>query len=322
MANAALSNIDPTNIDPNLPPWPELDFAAWQDTCATLHMWTQIVGKIRMVQSPWVNHAWHVVLYVTARGLTTSPIAYGARMFQIDFDFHKHALLIETGDGALKTMALQPRSVADFYHDLLAQLSALGLDVAIHPIPNEVVEAIPFGEDVRHAAYDAAYAHRFWRALSHAHRVFSEFRSGFIGKCSPVHFFWGSFDLAVTRFSGRTAPEHPGGIPNCPDWVTRDAYSHEVCSCGFWPGGEQLPYPVFYCYAYPEAPGMRGAPVGPGARYDDGLREFILPYETVRRAPSPDAVLLEFLHSSYAAAANAGGWDRAALERGAPPRAR
>jgi hypothetical protein len=279
-------------------------------------MWTQIVGKIRAVQTPFVNHSWHVTLYLTARGLTTSPIPYGARTFQIDFDFIHHLLLINTSDGSAKAMALRPRSVADFYQELFSILRQLGLAVTIHTTPNEVVEAIPFEQDQVHASYDAEYANRFWRALVQADRVLKQFRAGFIGKCSPVHFFWGSFDLAVTRFSGRTAPEHPGGIPNCPDWITRDAYSHELSSCGFWPGGGPLPYPLFYAYAYPEPAGFSTAPVRPdSAFYDSSFREFVLPYDEVRQAPSPDTMLLEFLQSSYEAAANLGNWDRSALER-------
>ncbi|MDD5249031.1 MAG: DUF5996 family protein [Rhodocyclaceae bacterium] len=300
--------------------WPELPFAAWRDTCATLHLWTQIVGKIRRVQTPWVNHSWHVTLYVTARGLTTSPIPYGGRSFQIDFDFIAHRLLIHTSDGQARTMPLAPRSVADFYRELFAQLAALGLHVKIHTTPNEVVDAIPFERDEMHSSYDAEYAGRFWRALVQADRVFKRFRAGFVGKCSPVHFFWGSGDLAVTRFSGRPAPAHPGGVPHCPDWVTREAYSHEVSSCGFWPGGEALPEAVFYAYAYPAPPGFGAARVRPeAAAYNAALGEFILPYDAVRRAPSPDAMLLEFLADSYAAAADLGKWDRAALERSAFP---
>ena len=300
--------------------WPSLPFDAWKDTYATVHMWTQIVGKIRLAQTSWVNHSWHVTLYATARGLTTSPIPHGARTFQIDFDFIDHQLLIQTSDGAVNTMALQPRSVADFYQELFSTLHRLGLDVKIRTTPNEVVDAISFDKDHVHASYDAEYANRFWRALVQADRVLKKFRAGFIGKCSPVHFFWGSFDLAVTRFSGRKAPEHPGGAPNCPDWVMREAYSHELSSCGFWPGGGPVPYPVFYAYAYPEPQGFSAALVRPGsAVYDSAMREFLLPYDEVRRAESPDAVLLEFLQSSYEAAADLGRWDRSALERTAPP---
>lgn len=296
--------------------WPQLPFEAWKDTCATLHLWTQIVGKIRAAQTPWVNHAWHVTLYVTARGLTTSPIPYGGQSFQIDFDFIDHRLLIQVGGATVRTMSLEPRSVADFHRELFGHLAALGLDIKIHPSPNEIVDAIPFEQDTIHASYDAEYANRFWQVLVQVDRVFKRFRSGFIGKCSPVHFFWGSFDLAVTRFSGREAPMHPGGVPNCPDWVTRDAYSHEVCSCGFWPGSADMPYPLFYAYAYPEPEGFKAGRLHPEeAFYDATFREFILPYEVVRQSPSPDRALLEFLQDSYEAAANPGRWDRQALER-------
>lgn len=303
-------------------PWPPLDYVSWQDTCATLHLWTQIVGKIRLVQTPWTNHSWHVPLYVTARGLTTSPIPHGARTFQIDFDFHEHLLLISTSDGALKTLPLQPRSVADFYQALMAQLAALDLTVKIHTTPSEVVDGIAFEQDQQHASYNAQDARRFWHVLVQADRVLKQFRASFIGKCSPVHFFWGSFDLAVTRFSGRPAPEHPGGVPHCPDWVTREAYSHEVSSCGFWPGNAQLPYPLFYSYAYPPPPGFSDAFVRPqSARFDAGVGEFVLPYDAVQAAAAPDAVLLEFLQSSYEAAANLGNWNRAELEQTGPARA-
>jgi len=296
--------------------WPDLPLEEWKDTYATLHMWTQIVGKIRMVQTPWVNHSWHVTLYVTARGLTTSPIPYGVRTFQIDFDFIEHRLWVRTNDGAIRSMALQPRSVADFYHELMLMLRQLELDVNIHTTPNEIIDAIPFDRDHVHAAYDPEYANRVWRALVQADRVFKEFRTRFIGKCSPVHFFWGSFDLAVTRFSGRKGPEHPGGVPNCPDWVTREAYSHQLSSCGFWPGGGTVPYPVFYAYAYPEPKEFGAALIHPGnACYDSIMREFLLPYDDVRNAQSPDAMVLDFLQSSYEAAANMGDWNRPALER-------
>jgi hypothetical protein len=303
---------------PTTDPWPPLPHQAWSDTQATLHRWTQIVGKIRLVQSPWTNHSWHVPLYVTARGLTTSPIPYGARTFEIVFDFVAHQLRIETDAGSVETMALVPRTVADFYQELFARLRGLGLDLAIRPMPSEIPDAVPLDQDRDHASYDADAAQRFWRALVQADRLFKEFRARFIGKSSPVHFFWGSFDLAVTRFSGRTAPPHPGGVPNLPDWVAREAYSHEVSSAGFWPGGDPLPEPVFYSYAYPEPPGFRTTPVRPAdARFHDGLGEFVLPYEGVRRAPGRDAALLEFLQSTYEAAADRAGWDRAGLEQAA-----
>ncbi|MGH7544956.1 MAG: DUF5996 family protein, partial [Gemmatimonadota bacterium] len=221
--------------------WPSLPLEAWSDTLATLHLWLQIVGKIRLTQSPWVNHSWHVTLYVTPRGLTTSPIPYGARAFQIDFDFIAHRLVIETSDGARRDLPLEPQSVAAFYGRLMEEMRALDLHVKIHRRPNEIPDAVPFDEDESHAAYDPEYAQRFWRVLVQTDRVFKAFRAGFIGKCSPVHFFWGGPDLAVTRFSGRRAPKHPGGIPNLPDWVTQEAYSHEVSSCGFWAGGGPVP---------------------------------------------------------------------------------
>ncbi len=296
--------------------WPALVYDEWQDTQATLHLWTQIVGKIRLVQTPWVNHSWHVPLYLTARGLTTSPIPYGSRTFDIEFDFLDHQLRIRTTEGTTESLRLAPRAVADFYQELFARLKTLGLDIAIRTTPNEIPDATPFDRDWTHAAYDAEQAGRFWRALVQADRVLKAFRSRFVGKSSPVHFFWGSFDLAVTRFSGRGAPPHRGGVPNLPDWVAREAYSHEVSSCGFWPGGEAMPYPVFYAYAYPEPEGFKSASLRPaGARYDAGLGEFVLPYDDVRQAASPDAMLLDFLQSSYEAAADLGAWDRPALER-------
>jgi hypothetical protein len=301
------------------PVWPELPYDAWKETRDTLHRWCQVVGKIRLVQSPWINHSWHATFYPTARGLTTSPIDYEARAFEIDFDFIDHVLLIHTHEGMTRTMALKPRPVADFYKELFAHLGDLGLPIKIHARPNELPDAIPFDQDFEHAAYDAEYVNRFWRALLQAQRVIMEFRSGFIGKCSPVHLFWGALDLACTRFSGRPAPQHPGGIPNCPDWVTREAYSHEVSSCGFWPGNDQMPYPLFYSYAYPEPPGFKSAPVRPAqAFYEPAFGEFILPYEEVRNAASPGAVLLDFLQSTYDATADLGQWDRDALERRDP----
>ena len=296
--------------------WPSLPLEKWQETYATLHLWTQIVGKIRLAHTPWINHSWHVALYVTTNGLTTSPIPYGARTFQIDFNFIEHELRIETSDGEVRALALKPRSVADFYNALRAKLAALGIAVEIRTLPNEIADAVPFEQDEQHGAYDAEYAQRFWHVLVQADRVFKLFRSRFVGKCSPVHYFWGSCDLAVTRFSGRPAPRHPGGIPNLPDRVAQEAYSHEVSSAGFWPGGGPLPYPLFYAYAYPEPAGFAGAAVRPEkAFYSPDLREFVLPYEAVRNAASPDGALLEFLQSTYEAAANLGAWDRAALER-------
>lgn len=303
-------------ITSNADQWPPLSFQEWKGTYATLHMWTQVVGKIRLVQTPWVNHSWHAPLYVTPRGLTTSPIPYEARSFQIDFDFIDHKLLIQVSSGEVREMPLASRPVAEFYKGLLAELDALGLDVKIYTTPNEVVNAIPFERDYEHATYNPDHANRFWRALAQADRVLKQFRARFIGKCSPVHFFWGSFDLAVTRFSGREAPEHPGGVPHLPDWVVREAYSHEVSSCGFWPGSEQAPRAVFYAYAYPEPEGFSTSKVAPtGASYSSELKEFVLPYEEVRQSPSPDETLLQFLQSTYEAAADSGAWDRTALER-------
>jgi len=299
--------------------WPELPFEAWSDVCATLHMWLQMVGKIRLVQSPWTNHSWHAPLYLTARGLTTSPIPHGAHSFQIDFDFIDHVLEVQKDDGLSRKMKLEPRTVADFYAELFQKLGEIGLDLEIHTTPSELQDAIPFEKDREHASYDAEYANRFWRALGQIDRVFKEFRARFIGKCSPVHFFWGSFDIAVTRFSGKTAPAHPGGVPNFPDWVAREAYSHEVSSAGFWPGGGGIDYPAFYSYAYPAPDGFGNAKVEPaGAFFSEQLGEFVLPYDEVRRAESPDDALLEFLQTTYEAAADLGGWDRSALERAEP----
>ncbi len=296
-------------------PWPSLPLDVWSGTYATLHLWTQIVGKVRLAYSPWINHSWHVTLYVTAAGLTTSPIPYGARIFQIDFDFITHRLMVTSGDGPSRGFALEGQSVASFYARLMSTLEELALPVRIHRKPNEVAEAIPFDRDTAHRPYDREYANRFWRVLVQADRVFKKFRSRFVGKCSPVHFFWGAADLAVTRFSGRVAPQHPGGIPNLPDWVTREAYSHEVSSCGFWPGGGAIPRAAFYSYAYPEPAGFARTRVKEPAFYSEDLREFILPYDAVRHAESPDDTLLDFLQRTYAAAADLGRWDRSGLER-------
>jgi hypothetical protein len=296
--------------------WPALPLEAWSDTCETLHRWTQIVGKIRLAQSPWVNHSWHTTLYVTARGLTTSPVPHGVRTFQIDFDFIDHRLIVLSSDGGSGGFALEPEPVSAFYARVMKELDALDLHVDIRKRPNELPDTIPFDQDEVHRAYDREYAQRFWRILVQADRVLKVFRARFIGKCSPVHFFWGAADLAVTRFSGRRAPEHPGGIPNLPDRVTREAYSHEVSSCGFWPGGGPIPYPAFYAYAYPEPAGFAETAVRPdGAFYSQDLREFILPYDVVRRSADRDGTLLEFLQATYETAARLGGWDRAAVER-------
>jgi hypothetical protein len=309
--------------------WPELPYAAWRDTASTLHLWTQIVGKIRLAQTPWLNHSWHVTLYLTARGLTTSPIPYGERTFQVDFDFVEHVLSIRTSDGHFGQLMLAPMPVAQFHHELFAALADLDISVPISTMPCEIPDAIPFDQDSIHAAYDRGYANRFWRVLLSTHRAFSLFRTGFIGKSSPVHFFWGSFDLAVTRFSGRLAPRHPGGVPHLPNAVAREAYSHEVSSAGFWPGGGgPVTDAAFYSYAYPAPDGFGKARVRPGQAYfSKELGEFILPYDAMRTAPDPDAALMEFLQSTYDAAADLGHWDRAALECacgevGKPPRGR
>jgi hypothetical protein len=298
--------------------WPELPYAAWKDTAVTLQLWTQVVGKIRLTRTPWLNHSWHVALYVTARGLTTSPIPDGARTFQIDFDFIDHALLIRTSDGQIRQLILQPMAVADFYAEVMFALEELGLATAINPMPCEIVDCIPFDQDRTHASYDRDAVNRFWRVLLAMHEVLSHFRSGFLGKVSPVHFFWGSFDLAVTRFSGRSAPRHPGGVPHLPNAVAQEAYSHEVSSAGFWPGGGgPVDYPAFYSYAYPAPAGFADARVRPAqAFFSKELGEFILPYDAVRNAPEPERTLMEFLQSTYDAAADLGNWDRNALECG------
>jgi Family of unknown function (DUF5996) len=304
--------------------WPDLPYPAWRDTVATLQLWTQIVGKIRLSLTPWLNHGWQVPLYVSARGLATSPIPAGNDILEIEFDFLRHRLAARTSRGDERMLPLEPQTVADFHDRVIGLLKGIGIDVAIHEMPNEVSDPIRFPRDRTHAAYDAAAAHRFWRALVQVDRVFKLFRSGFLGKASPVHFFWGSFDLAVTRFSGRPAPLHPGGVPGLPDAVTREAYSHEVSSAGFWPGNDAFPEAAFYSYAYPEPPGFRDKAVTPGATFNTTFGEFIMPYDTVRNAGKPDALLLDFLSTTYTAAADAAGWDRAALECaiGAPGRVR
>ena len=290
--------------------WPELNYPDWKDTCATLHMWTQIVGKIRLKLTPWTNHSWHVTLYLTARGLTTSPIPHGPDTFEIRFDFIDHRLRILKSDGAQKSIDLVPRTVVDFYKSVMTALDDLQLPVKIDLVPNEIPDPIPFDKDDKHRAYDPEYANRFWRALAQADRVFKQFRSRFCGKCSPVHFFWGSFDLAVTRFSGRQAPPHPGGVPHLPDAITREAYSQEVSSLGFWPGNDAMPQAIFYSYAYPEPKGFSDANVNPdAATYNSQIKEFTIPYDVVRRSKSPDDALLEFAQSTYDAASTLGRWD-------------
>ena len=295
--------------------WPKLPFEAWQDTQDTLQLWTQIVGKVRLAKAPMVNHWWQVPLYVTSRGLTTSPIPHeSGRCFQIDFDFIDHRLLIEVSDGRTESLPLAPRPVADFYREVMDRLKALGLEVRIWTMPVEIPDPIPFERDREHVAYDARCAHQFWRALVEVDRVLKQFRSGFLGRRAPCISSGAAFDMAVTRFSGRLAPPHPGA-PDLADRVTREAYSHEVSSCGFWPG-KGLGQPAFYSYAYPEPAGLPDALIRPGAAYySRELREFILPYDAVRQAAAPDQSVLEFLESTYAAAADLGHWDRAALER-------
>lgn len=300
------------------PAWPDLTLSAWADTRDTLHLWTQIVGKIRLVQTPWINHSWHSTLYVTSRGLTTSLIPHGERLFQIDFDFIDHVVLVTTSEGERETMVLRPRTVASFYQELMGILKDLELPVTIHPHASELPETIDLSQDTKHEAYDPEYAQRFWRALGTAHRIFQRFRASFLGKCSPIHFFWGGFDLAVTRFSGRTAPPHPAGIPHMPDWVAREAYTHEVSSAGFWPGnvGGPMADAAFYSYAYPEPDGCPDAKIRPEAGgYSLDLREWILPYDAVRRSPDPERDVLQFIEDTYVAAADLGRWDRKALER-------
>lgn len=295
----------------NLDAWPELPLEAWQDTYATLHMWTQIVGKVRLLLSPRVNHWWEVALYVNARGLTTSAIPYGDGIFEVQFDFIEHELVIQTSWGASKKLELEPRSVADFYAEFISALRSLGIEVKIWTMPCEVPNPVRFEQDTQHASYDREYAHRFWRVLVLCDEIFHEFRAKFIGKNSPVHFFWGSLDLCVTRFSGRRAPERPGA-----DAVTREAYSHEVISAGFWPGGGDVKGAAFYAYAAPEPPGYAEQKVKPAAAfYHPGMKEFLLMYDDVRLAASPREALLSFLQSTYEAAAKLAKWDRKELER-------
>lgn len=300
---------------PDRASWPSLPVAEWEATRDTLHMWSQVVGKVRMALAPPANHWWHTTLYLSPRGLTTSLIPYGRGGFEMEFDFRRHQLTLETSEGEARAVALEPKPVAQFHAETMEALRELGIAVEILPRPVEVVTAIPFPEDYEHAAYDADAAQRFWRLLLQANRVLSGFRGRFTGKVSPVHFFWGAFDLAVTRFSGRSAPTHPGGAPNCAAWVMEEAYSQEVSSAGYWPGGDGEG--LFYSYAYPEPDGFADFPIRPdGAFYSKELREFVLPYESVRTADDPDRALLEFLESSYEAAAELAGWDRAALEDG------
>ena len=304
--------------------WPDLTYETWRETAATLHLWTQVVGKVRLGLTPWVNHSWQVPLYVTARGLTTSPMPFAGEILELEFDFLHHRLLGRTSRAEERSFALEPQTVADFYARTGALLRELGVAVAINDRPVELVDPIRFAQDRTHRSYDAVAVHRFWRVLVKTDTVFKLFRSAFLGKVSPVHFFWGSFDMAVTRFSGRRAPRHPGGIPGLSDEVTREAYSHEVSSAGFWPGNDAFPRAAFYSYAFPEPAGFSSQAVTPGAFYDSGFGEFILPYEQVRQAADPQALLLDFLTRTYVAAADGAHWDRAALEcaLGVPGRVR
>ena len=296
--------------------WPTLELHEWAGTRDTLLLWLQIVGKVRLTLTPPINHSWHATLYVTSRGLSTSPIPHGLREFEIEFDFIDHRLVISTNDSHKGGFGLEPMTVATFYRRLMDELQRLALPVRISTRPNEVADAIPFAKDDVHGEYDPDAVHRFWLMLAHTHRVMLQFRGRFIGKCSPIHLFWGAMDLAVTRFSGRVAPVHPGGIPNLPDRITREAYSHEVSSCGFWAGTSPIDYPAYYAYAYAPPPGFAEARVGPeGTFYSKEFGEFVLPYSRVRDSANPDATLLEFFQSTYEAAANLGKWDRAALER-------
>ena len=310
------------HADPAL--WPDLPYVTWRETATTLHLWTQIVGKVRLSLAPWVNHSWQVPLYVTARGLGTSAIPFGAENLEMEFDFIGHRLLARTSRGDERTLALVPQPVADFYSRVVDLLNRLGVPVSINELPSELPHPLRFSDDRVHGAYDPDAVHRFWRALVQVDRIFKLFRSGFLGKVSPVHFFWGSFDLAVTRFSGRRAPLHPGGVTGLPDAVAREAYSHEVSSAGFWPGGETFPQAAFYSYAYPEPAGFQEGSLTAGAYYDTTLGEFVLPYDSVRTSADPEGTLLAFLSATYAAAADHGRWDRAALEckLGTPARVR
>ena len=297
--------------------WPELPFHSWRDTLDTLHRWTQIVCKTRMSHAPMQNHWWHTTLYLTPRGLGTSSIPSGDRSFDIEFDFIDHALIIRLSDGAARSIALRPMSVADFYHEYIAVLASLGIDANIYPVPMEMTDTLRFDEDRIHASYDSDAVSRCWQVLSQADRLFKIVRGPYLGKSSPSHFWWGGFDLSCTRFSGRPAPRHPGGVPNCPDYVQVEAYSHECMSVGWWPGSAGgLEEPAFYAYVYPEPPGCPEAAIRPAeAGYDMSMREWILPYEAVRKSPDPDSLVLAFCKTTYEAAANLGKWDRRSLER-------
>jgi len=295
--------------------WPAIPYSDWKDTLNTVQLWAQIVGKIRLRKMPWTNHQWHVTLYVSPIGLTTGSIPYEKGIFQIDFDFQHHQLLITSSTGSKDQMDLYPRTVASFYNELFKKLHNMDIQAFIYAVPNEVVPAIPFKEDEIHRSYNKEKVHLLWQALVQVYPVFARFRARFIGKSSPVHLFWGSFDLALSRFSGREAPKHPGGAPNIPLRVMQEAYSHEVSSCGFWPGGESYPAPVFYAYIYPAPPSFAEQPVAPKeAFYSKEMGEFLLPYEVVQQSENPEETLMQFLQSTYEAAANTAHWDRDKLE--------
>ena len=297
--------------------WPALPYGEWRETCDALHLWAQIAGKYRLARTPWVNHSWHATLYVTPRGLTTGPVPDAGGAVALTFDLHDHRFVAEAENGARGSFPLGPMAVADFFGLAKRAIASVGGTPEMHGTPNEVPAPVPFAADTRPRPYDADAVRRFHVALARAERVFSRFRTAFLGKCSPVHLFWGSFDLAVTRFSGRSAPLHPGGVPNLPDAVTREAYSHEVSSAGFWPGGGGADEAMFYSYAYPAPGGLKDRRVEPDAAFfDSKLGEFLLPYEAVRASDDPEDALMRFLRSAYAAAADTGGWDRASLECG------
>ncbi len=313
LANPTLTPME--NQLKNMLAWPELNFNHWKNTLATVHLWTQIVGKIRLTKMPWVNHSWHVTLYVSPKGLTTGSVPYAGGIFEIEFDFLEHKLDIILSTGQRESVALRPQPVKLFYEELFSRLHNMGIEAQIYASPNEVENAVPFQKDEEHRSYDPAMMQNFWRALVSVNKVFTEFRSRFSGKCSPVHFFWGAFDLAVTRFSGKTAPKHPGGAPNMPDVIMQEAYSHEVSSCGFWPGSEQSPHAVFYSYCYPTPASFGQQVVEPEeAFFSQEMGEYFLPYDVVRQSANPEATLLKFLESTYEAAAQTGNWDRKALE--------
>jgi len=295
--------------------WPDIEFSRWKDTLATVHLWVQIIGKIRLKAMPWLNHSWHVTLYVTPKGLSTGTMPYAYGVFEIEFNFLHHILTITTSKGIQQDVGLYSRTVSDFYTEVFAKLKQAGIDITIHGAPNEIETAIPFEKDIVHKTYDKEQMRNFWQALVQVHNVFTRFRAGFRGKCSPVHFFWGAFDLAVTRFSGETAPLHSGGAPNMPLHVMQEAYSHEVSSCGFWPGNDAFSHAAFYAYCYPTPEGFSEQPVKPAeAFYSKEMGEFFLAYDVVRNAANPEETLMQFLNSTYEAAAVAGGWDRSGLE--------